>query len=255
MTQIDLSDVTFTIPVKVESEQRLRNLETVINYLLKYFETSILVGEESKIFKLEHLKSKVKVIHYPVEYDWVHRTKILNALAKESKTPIISNYDTDVLFPVEQYVNAVNLIRSEDYDLVYPYAGPFLNMPENFCKEVQQNLSLNSVDPKACNCLHPSSVGGAVFWDRGAFFKCGMENEYFKSWGYEDNERLNRSQKLGYRVKRVAGNLFHLDHFRGKDSGFSNPFADQNKAEYIKVANMDKEHLKNYILTWPWTDK
>lgn len=257
MAQIDLSDVTFTIPVRIDYSGRLENLEIVVNFLLKHYDTKILVGEESSSESKvpDRIKEKVDYSFYPTKEVWFYRTKILNSLAKLTKTPLIVNLDADVLFTVNQCIEAVNLIRANKFDLVLPFAGPCFNISKKLYERIRRELEITFISVKECHLLSPSSVGGVVFWKREAFFKGGMENENFKSWGYEDNERISRYPKLGYRMHRVKGNLLHLHHERGKDSGFSNPFAGQNKAEYIKVANMDKEHLKNYILTWSWTDK
>ncbi len=43
--QIDLKDVTFIIPVRIDSIERLENLQLVTNYLLENFQTHILIVE------------------------------------------------------------------------------------------------------------------------------------------------------------------------------------------------------------------
>ena len=43
MTKLDLKDVTFTIPVRIESEDRKRNLKTVIQYMVHHLDTNIII--------------------------------------------------------------------------------------------------------------------------------------------------------------------------------------------------------------------
>ena len=41
-----MKDLTFTIPFRYDSEDRLRNLRTIIAYINKHFDTNIHVMEE-----------------------------------------------------------------------------------------------------------------------------------------------------------------------------------------------------------------
>ena len=41
----DLSNATFIIPIRIESEDRLRNVLTVVYFLLNNFDTNIIVKE------------------------------------------------------------------------------------------------------------------------------------------------------------------------------------------------------------------
>ena len=82
-----------------------------------------------------------------------------------------------------------------------------------------------------------------------------MENEYFLSWGYEDNERFARFKKLDYKVGRLPGPLYHMWHERGTDSNFSNPFIKNNERELQKIYGLQKNDLISYISTWPWLKK
>ena len=45
MTKHNLTDTTFIIPVKIESDDRLRNAITVCCFLLSKFDTNILIKE------------------------------------------------------------------------------------------------------------------------------------------------------------------------------------------------------------------
>ena len=97
------------------------------------------------------------------------------------------------------------------------------------------------------------SVGGAVFCNARDFVDAGMENEKFVSWGCEDFERYERISKLGYSIRRVDGILYHLSHKRNLNNGPKNPYFKKNEAEYLKVKNMNRSQLIEYISTWEWT--
>ncbi|MGV8137962.1 MAG: hypothetical protein AB2L20_22355 [Mangrovibacterium sp.] len=45
MQKIDLKDVTFLIPIRIDSSQRLENILAVLRFLHSYFHTSVFVLE------------------------------------------------------------------------------------------------------------------------------------------------------------------------------------------------------------------
>ena len=51
--KIDLKDTTFIIPVRIESQDRLRNVITVCCFLLETFDTKIILKEidQTSVFK------------------------------------------------------------------------------------------------------------------------------------------------------------------------------------------------------------
>jgi len=255
---ISLTDVTFTIPVKFDSNDRKRNLATIVGYLLKNFNTNIIILEDGPHHAVQDVLSEYnkKYTHIFVKKtnnDLMHRTMYLNFMAKEAKTPIIVNYDTDVLLPIDQYVKSVDLIRNGIADGVYPYAGKFINIEGQLQELVIKNKSLMGITESSGRCLAENSYGGCVFWNKDKFIQGGMENENFISWGPEDLERYIRFTKMGYKIQRIPGVLYHLNHQKSLNSANMQHSAFQNnEAEYQKVKNMHPEELKNYIKSWKW---
>src|ERR1700722_7548226 len=118
--KLDLKDVTFCIPVRLDSGERSENLRISREYLLDNFETTVLVGEQAP-----------KNIDYSVVFEFkegfFYKTKILNNLYKLSKTPIVASYDCDVIIPVEQLMGAADRIRN-GCDFVYPFNSHFYDV-------------------------------------------------------------------------------------------------------------------------------
>jgi len=79
---IDLSDTTFLIPVRIDSKERIKNLDIVLNYLLTKFNTNVIILEDAKEEKIffNRIDSRVKYIFNKNESDIFYRTKLLNAL-------------------------------------------------------------------------------------------------------------------------------------------------------------------------------
>jgi predicted glycosyltransferase involved in capsule biosynthesis len=252
---VDLKDITFTIPVRIDSRDRYQNLICIINHLLA-FNTNIIIFENGpNAGEITYSHKDVKIISEK-ESGPFHRTKYLNKMARLATTKFIANYDCDVMFPYKQIVKAYNILQNNEADIVYPYDGLFVNIPRSLLltkgTEVCEQASVNTLNPEDYPNFGKSSMGGALFLNRQVFIDSGMENEYFISWGAEDWERFRRFVKLGYRVGRVKGPLFHIDHARKQDSNENNPYYQRNVAEYQKVDTLPVEQLKEYIKTWPW---
>ena len=113
-------NLTFLIPVKIESEDRVRNLTTVLTYILNKFDAKILVQENDKVQRFNDLVlpniPKSDNIEYTFDLqtnNYFHKTKILNDLLLRSDTEVVCNYDTDVLLPEKTYTEAYQLIESK----------------------------------------------------------------------------------------------------------------------------------------------
>jgi len=72
----DLKDVTFIIPIRIESKDRMRNVVTVLCYLLSNFETKVILKEVDResVFKqyvlpqvIEYLDGDVSNLHHIFE--------------------------------------------------------------------------------------------------------------------------------------------------------------------------------------------
>lgn len=249
---IDLSDVTFNIPFKLDTPERLRNIRLIIKYITTHFKTNVLIYENDIDQKFTD-KGNFQYRFIPRGDYIMHRTYLLNRMARESKTHIIVNYDTDVLFPIAQYVQSVKVIRENRYDMVFPYDGRFIDILEPNISIIQNTLSVEALTPNSGKLIHPKSVGGAIFWNKEKFFEGGMENERFISWGWEDDERMHRFGTLGFRISRVEGALYHMYHPRSQNSANTQHKAYyDNEAEYYRIRSLPKEALKQQIATWPW---
>jgi hypothetical protein len=257
MERSDLSDVSFLIPVCIDSEDRLENLMYLTRYLDKYFNTNILIfetGSERKV-SIETLPVSCCYRFFSSEDESFFHTKVNNLLIREAKTTIIAIHDTDVIFPIEQILKSVELIRTEGYQVVYPYDGRFTTVDRllkaMFGKILSPALLTENAGKFAIGTHR--SFGGGVLLHREDYIKAGMDNEFFTSWGPEDIERVKRLANLGYRIGRVKGEVYHLPHKRNIDSGYRNyDTRVQFMEEYLKICNMGREQLENFIRTWSW---
>ncbi len=257
-----MNNLTFLMPCRIESEDRLKNIITTISYLHHNFpECPIIVKENDKqsVFSEKvipfvqnifgYFPDNVKHIFEQSEESFFHKTRILNDLVLESKTDIVYNYDIDHLLPIDSYKNAYNMINGGNYDAVYCYGvGVYqylVDYPvEMFDQFIQSKFDLNVLSP-GCN-ISPSVMGLGQMIRRKTEIDFYMWNENFLAWGPEDCEFLYRIQVMGARVGRVNDMCYHLNHYRTFNSHYHNPKWQENYNLWSAIRNWDKERIINY---------
>ena len=255
MQKRNLSDVTFLIPVRIESPERHENIQMVIKFLKTRFITFIIVLEADTREKVKQRYIDKKIFikdHDPV----FHHTKYRNRMSIASTTPFIAVWDTDVLMPPGQIIAAVHMLRKNEADMVFPYDGNFLDTTSVIRNLYKVKMDMDILTKNKDKFFKPYgyfSDGGAFIVRRDAFLTAGMENENFYGWGAEDIERVKRWEILEYRVKRVEGPLFHLSHPRNENSWFgSNQLEKRNRGELLKICMMNKSELTKYVNSFKW---
>lgn len=244
---VDLSDVTFLLPVRYDTPHRLENLELTLHYLRHHLKTNILVTEDGPVARCSHLASLCNSYEF-IQHDTpsIYRTRMLNKLAKKATTPYIALYDTDVLLKKQQYQDTATCLRS-GIEMVYPYSGNFITIPRTEYKEVRATLSTDYV---SLGSSYAPSYGGAVFYNRESFLQIGGENERMRMWGYEDNERYVRATTMGLSIHRVDGAIYHIEHDRLANGQPFHEEYENNRKELERISSMDKRELTNEIRKW-----
>lgn len=254
---LDLRDVTFTIPVKFDSKDRMDNANLSIKLLRHDFDTNIIVGEQGH-HRFEYLKDTCRYINFS-HLKVFHRTKMLNDMAGDCRTPIVVNWDCDVAMSPLQLIEAAHAIRTKKAEMVYPYDGRFARVNRaRWYRVIDAKNDVGMFQSTQFNGMgerDPKSVGGAIMYDCQAFIRGGMENENMISYGPEDAERYDRFSALGVRIHRVPGVLYHFDHILGVDSGVSHPYFNANKKELEKIRSLDYDQLRAYVDGWDWAKK
>ncbi|TWA59720.1 tetratricopeptide repeat protein [Azospirillum brasilense] len=253
--RLDLRDVTVLVPFRADSEDRKRNLRWIVSFLLKHADTTVLIGEDkagpSDVADAlgPELAARCRHLHLTGnDTPFTHKAHLLNRMVEAAQTPIVALHDTDVVVDPVQYVLARDAVRG-GAAMVFPYNGLFFWILGREVHRFGHTLSaapLNAVCPRF-PLMHRDSPGGGAFFDRAALLAAGGYNERFISWGYEDDEIVERLRRLGLRVERVPGPLYHLEHARPENSTDRNPFIDANKAELERIQSMDADALRAEI--------
>lgn len=254
--KIDLSNTTFIIPIKVDSPERRENLFFNLTYLLHHFKTKIIVIEESDKSTLRWELfgwGNVKYIHVKNYFSFTHKTKLFNLGMRVADTQVVALHDVDVFMKPEQYREAASICSAGLALMVFPFDGNFYNIPREWIYKIaESNMDCSMLENQVFESMGIESPGGSVFINRLAYLEIGGDNENFRSWGWEDNERVVRCKNLGLAVTRIQNPIYHIDHPRGVNSLPHNRFYEWNKAEHDKIACMPKDTIQRYIATWPW---
>lgn len=248
--KIPLRNTTFTIPVSYDHPDRQENLELILYSLLSQFDTTVIVGEQGGNH-FEYVSEFCEYVHFE-GMNLFHRTKMLNDMARLAQTPYVVNYDCDVILPPMQILESVWRL-STGADVVYPYGGDFWHVPRApYLAEVSKDCDVGIFAKVKCRKTE-NSVGGVIFANREKFFEVGGENENFVSHGEEDKERFDRFKKLGLKVERVEGEIFHLEHWRGINShSTQHSHGRTNQLEWQKVKRMNAKDISTYVNSWTW---
>lgn len=257
--KIDLKEATFIIPVRIESQDRLRNVITTTAFLLENFDTNIIIKEvdsESIFIRdvIPTLKDFFDVdthifhIFEKSNESLFHRQRVLNEMIMEAKTEIVVNYDCDVLLPLDSYHEAYQSVLHHTHDVIYPYGQGMYQKQVKATDEVVSKFleTSNYQYLNEVSNLHTSDFGWVQFFNRQVYIDGGMENENFKAYAPEDKERFYRFVTLGYNVGRINDYVYHLEHLRGENSWFNNPYMSSNMEEWEKIQQMNRYELMEY---------
>ena len=257
-----MKNLTFLMPCRIESNDRLRNIITSISYLTHHFPESKIIVKENDTksifeeralpFITEYFNRKLTNLTHIFEYDenkFFHKTKILNDLLLESKTEIVYNYDVDHLLPTTSYHAAYNKILQEGFDAVYCYGVGVYQLHVDYSESLLNSFMRSEFNPNVLTnyCrLGTSVMGWGQMIKKKSEVDSYMWNENFMAWGPEDCEFLYRIQVLGLKVGRVNDYGYHLEHGRTFNSHYHNPKFVDNHNLWQNIRNWDKDAIIRY---------
>ena len=252
-----MNDLSFLIPVRLDSIHRLENLLVTIDFLGSHFDSPIRVYEAGSyptgiISSL--VKNKAEYTFQEDRDEIFHRTNYINTLINLSSTPYVAIWDCDVIVPPKQIIDSVEVLKDGQYSFVFPYEKEFLDtgaiLREIFMKKRNLDILLSQKGKMTALYDH-DPIGGAFLANRLDYCKVGMENPNFYGWGREDGERLHRWKGMGYKHARIKGPLFHLSHPRGLNSAFHSFKEDQGKwDDILYIKSLGRKELTKEVQGW-----
>jgi GT2 family glycosyltransferase len=251
-TKEKLDDVTIMIPYNIDTKDRTTNLKLLLEYLNKNYETNILVAEQNT--ECEMLKTFVengfckRLSVNTGDEKLNYKTKLMNELVKASGTSIVIQWDVDCYISPEKVLKGVELIRKNKEQFILPFDGKCYNVRKNnFEAFFNSELDHNKMD-----LYSTTSCGGVFIFNKKSLIEIGMYNEKLKGWSYDDDFLRILILKLGYKIERLTGSIYHLEHDRNENSSSRNPYYNVNQELVVKLSKQTKEELLSEIKTWDW---
>lgn len=236
----DLTDVTFLVPLHIDSGERRENIETLIRYTFQHFTTKFIVLEADSVRKFYP-----ETIPEGFRYEFVentdnvfHRTKWINRLISMTETPFTGVWDADAIAPPGQIMDAVNKLREKTEALAFPYDGRFFSCDKVSCDLFKRLLNIEILLKRipVMTLMHGyHSVGGAFLVNKKKYLEAGGENENIYGWGPEDTERVRRLETKVFPIYLSNGILFHLWHPMKKNSWFANPDIERINRQVLQL--------------------
>lgn len=256
-----MMDLTFLIPTRIETEDRLRNIISSVSYLLKHIPAKVIVKEVSthptfNFRALPEIKkyvdtSNLKYLFEETNEPLFCKSKVLNDLIVASDTKVVANYDADCILPIASYHQAYELIINDQADVVYPYGCGIYQWKAEYDQKIYEEfvsvLDTSILDKR--KILSNSTIGWTQFVNRQKYIDSFMMNENFISWGCEDDEFYYRMSVLGNRISRIDNYVYHLEHSRTHNSWFSNPKFNSNYRLWNIIRKFDRKQIIDYYKT------
>ena len=253
-----MKDLTFLIPTRIETEDRLRNIISSVSYLLKHLPAKVIVKEVSNHPTFKHRAmpeikkysdiSNLTYLYEETEEPLFCKSKVLNDLIVASDTKFVANYDADCFLPLTSYHQAYAVLQSGKADVVYPYGCGVYQWKAEYNMQVYEEF-ISTLDYRILDkrkTLSNSTIGWTQFVNRQKYIDSYMMNENFISWGCEDDEFYFRMSTLGNRIARLDDYVYHLEHSRTHNSWFSSPKFNDNWNLWNKIKTFDRNQLIQY---------
>lgn len=208
-----MHDISYIILYRDNGDMyREENLRTVLRWIFKNKLTDILdiiVVEQDSISKI-NLSEEITHIFVkntgPFNRSWGFN---VGAFQTESRYLIFS--DSDIIMPLDSFLNALSGLRN--YDTVKTYKENLIFPSEedsNLLREtLDTSLDLKGNRPGRAACT--PFCGGVFFITQEGFQRIGGWDEEFEGWGGEDEAIESRIYKF-LRHQRFDDRAFHLFH-------------------------------------------
>lgn len=266
---IDLQDISFIIPIRIDTDERGQNLEILYNFYKKSCINVQFIfvenDKESKSIKWVCLDKNDK--YYLIQNDKeFNKCLTYNIGAKLSDRKYFCFMDIDVIVRPIQIIKAQEKIEKYHMDLMIAYNGVALYLTEKIKQEFSLKMDydlLQSLIPENPRVNYKNdfllvgnihAVGGCLLIERNIFFKFNGFNPLIWGWGFDDNEIISRTQRLGYQIGQINGKndvLWHFPH-ENHTSLPKNHHSHYNINHQIvdMVEHLTKLQLQEYIKTW-----
>jgi predicted glycosyltransferase involved in capsule biosynthesis len=246
-----LNNLTFIIPLGIETQDRLRNFLFTISYLLTVCPSAKFIihemGDVCHIDDINH-PSLTKMFTKTPKVDKIfYKTWCINRALEQVDTKVVCIYDVDVLIPLNSIETSYKKIIEDNFDMILPYTyGPYQKMILNYqeCKNFKNTLNFDEFKTVQANA---SFYGHVQFFNTNSYRDMGGENEDIIGWGPEDQEKLYKMHSFGYKIKYLENSyVWHIEHEKIDPNVEQTDNYIKNMNIFDTIKNMSTDEKLNY---------
>lgn len=261
--KVHLEDLGILIVVKIDSEERLSNLKRCVQNLNHFFDNTIYIYEQDYESKIDFEGNFTKLFFQTKEKTF-NRNKLVNHFVKNQNFKYLLYVECDSLLDPRGIIQTYKKLVSEKFYFAFPYNGFYTFLSEEISKNFDPKIAVPPLWKFAYNFETSfikeeyellkivKHVGFAYMYNVEKFKLCGMENENFMHWGWDDVEKFVRIRMLGYDFYYSDYFCYHLWHPRPSATNKFYSGKEIGLKELNRIMAKSKDQLINEIKTWDW---
>ena len=128
------SDATFVTHLRYDHADRVKNLQTILNYYSIHCPGAkfiIVEDDANHNTNFDNVQWPIGTSYFLIKNKgpW-HKTRSLNYGIKQSQTPIVIIMDTDCIVPISSLDKCIHTVKA-DATMTYPYNGYVIDVSHN----------------------------------------------------------------------------------------------------------------------------
>lgn len=216
-TKYYLNDVTFLLILRIDSQELIENINTVVKYLTNHFNTTIKILEVGEIqHYLPVFESNEVMYEFVADNSrMLNKNKWINFMLPEVHTPFFSVWDIDIIVSRGQVIEGIENLRSGNSVMNLPYDGRICYCDKLMSNIFRQTLSIDQLQKyeSAFELYEGWNSHGAVFFaEKKRYLKTGIENERIFNLKIAEEDRVKRLEVSDLLISRVTGPVYKLWH-------------------------------------------
>lgn len=210
--------VSYIFTYRQSTLDRYNNLIKILEWLklIQIPDLEVVIVEQDSESKLIPQQLPLSVKHIFVKNpNLFNRSWGFNVAVRNTTNPILFFGDSDMIVNPSQILEAINLLKTSQFDVVSPFAQCLeLTLEETAVLDLKTfNYLLEKVPRGGMNFC-----SGIVAYNRTALERIYAWDERFEGWGGEDDIQFMKTRQM-LKYVMLNAKCYHLFHERSKNDG------------------------------------
>lgn len=224
----------------------INNLRKVLVWLNGFSRIEIIVVEQDKTSKLEHLNIGAKVIFFKTELPF-NRSLCYNIGANHSNSDIIVFGDSNHLIYPNYLIESIK--KTDSYDFIQAN-NKIINLTSDESLMNYSNIFNIDIEDDSYNNKNFTICDGIVIFKKESFFKiCGWDEKFITS--YCENKIMEiKIKKMLNHIQMPYKSYCLYENYKNDYEDF---IVENENRRLNEIMNMDDDNFKKYINTTIFT--